>query len=75
VAHGHIADHVVDDVVQIGARAERVQVFFVLLLGVGHVEAVQIGIVEEAALDAPHFVVHLLPFGKRIDVDFHVGSA
>ena len=31
-------------------------------------------IVEEVALDAPDFVVHLVPFDARIDVDLHRGS-
>ena len=29
-------------------------------------------IVEEVALDAPDFVVHLLPLGARVHVNFHV---
>ena len=31
----------------------------------------KVRIVEEVALDAPDFVVHLLPFGARINPHFH----
>src|SRR5580704_18575668 len=30
-----------------------------------------IRVVEEIAFDAPDFVVHLFPFGARLDPDFH----
>src|SRR5690348_17664162 len=35
------------------------------------IQAVMTGIVEKVALDAPDFVVHLIPFHARIDKYFH----
>src|SRR2546430_11412397 len=29
-------------------------------------------VVKEVALDSPNFVVHLVPFGARVNVDFHL---
>ena len=64
-----------DDVIEIGARAQSESRYFSYTFSrIGDVNAVEIGIVEIAALDAPDFVVHLLPFGGRIDVDFHIGQ-
>ena len=73
MADGELAQKFVDDVIQVGARGERIQILFVLLFAVGRIHAVQVGIVEVAALDAPHLVIHLLPFGDGIDVHFHIG--
>ena len=38
------------------------------------VGAVEMGIVEEGTLDAPHLVVHLRPLLGRIDAHFHVAQ-
>ena len=74
VAHGHFTEHVVEDVVQIVARTEGIQVLLVLLFGIGDVDSVKIGIVEVTAFDTPDFVVHLLPFRDGVDVDFDLGE-
>ena len=74
VAAGHLAQHVLEDIVQVGARGERIQIFLVFLLRIGGIHAVQIGIVEVAALDAPYLVVHLFPLGDGVHVDFDRGQ-
>src|ERR1019366_8391170 len=52
MAARYFAQDVLEDVIQVGARRERVQILLVFLLRIGGVDAVQIGIVEVAALDA-----------------------
>ena len=74
VAARHLAQHVLEDVVQVGARRKRIQILLVLLLRIRGIHAVQIRIVEVAALDAPHLVVHLFPLADGIHVDFDIGQ-
>src|ERR1700682_5711679 len=74
MTYGELAQQFMENVVQIGSRGQRIEKLLVLLFAVGRIDAVQIWIVEIAALDAPHFVIHLFPFGHRVDVHFHVGQ-
>ncbi len=74
MADGELAQQVMENVVQIGSRGERVEVLLVFFFAVGRIDAVQIRVVKIAALDAPHFVIHLLPFGDWIDAYFHVSQ-
>ena len=65
------AQHVTEDVGQIGAAHHVVHKRLVESDQRVQVGAMQVGIVEEITLDARHFVKYLLPFGARIDVDLH----
>ena len=66
------AQQFVEQIVQIVAAAEAVKVLGVLRPGLIEVETVEIGIVQEVTLDAVHFLIHLAPFGARIDADFEI---
>ena len=71
VPDGDFPEHFVKKIVEVGASAQTLQVPRVLLLGGVEVEPMMVRVVEEVPLDAPHFVVHLVPFGARVDVSFH----
>src|SRR6478672_3926031 len=68
---GDFTEHFVEQVVEIGATTECLQVWRIFLFGRRNVQSVMIRIVEEVALDAPNFVVHLVPLDTRVDVNFH----
>ena len=69
---GKLAQQLVDNVIQIGARGQRIEIFLVFFLPIRRIHAVKIRIVEITALDPPYFVIHLFPFSHRIDVYFQV---
>ncbi len=68
VADGEFAGHFLEEVVELVAGADAVEVWLVALLSLGQVEAVVIGVVEEVAFDAPGLVVHLAELSAGIDV-------
>ena len=68
VADGDFAEHFFEEVIQLVARADAVKVRLVALLDFRDVEAVVVGVVEEIALDAPGFAIHLAILGAGIDV-------
>src|SRR5271165_6636340 len=55
----------------VAASARALQVRRVFLFRFGKIQAMEIRGIEEVALNAPYFVIHLIPFGARVDVDFH----
>ena len=69
---GDLAHHVGEDVAQIAARHHRLEIRLVLLDRGREIEAVQVRVVEELALDPPRVVIHLLPLGARIRSHFDV---
>ena len=72
MADGDFSEHFVEQVIQIGASGQALQIGSVLLLRGIDVQPVMVWIVQEIALDAPNLVVHLVPFGARVNVNFHL---
>ena len=67
-----VAEHVRQQIVEVGATGDARHERRVGLLGLLEIEPMKVRIVEEVTFDAPHLVKHLLPFFARDDVDFHV---
>src|SRR4029078_1119448 len=63
-----------EKVIKIGTRSNRVEEDGVSLLGVPEIQAVIRRIVEKVPLHAPCLMVHLLPLGTRVDVNFHLAD-
>ena len=61
MADGEFAQHFLEQIIQFTAGAEGIEVWLVFLFRGFEIEAVIVGVVEEIALDVPHFVIHLLP--------------
>src|SRR5208283_1920484 len=66
-----LAQHVAENIAEIGAAHDVVNIGLISRDQALHVGAVEVGIVEEVALNPPNFPVHLLPFGARINVYLH----
>ena len=67
-----LAHHVGEDVAQIAPCHHRLEIRLVLADRGREIEAMEIRVVEELALDSPRVVVHLLPLGARIRLHFDV---
>src|SRR5262249_36003406 len=61
-----------EEIVQIAPAGDVVEVRQESLTRRLEIEAVEAGVVEEVAFDAPDFVIHLLPLGARIDAHLDV---
>ena len=67
-----ISQHFVEEVVQVSASCQTLQIGSVFLLRGIDVQSVVTRIIEKVALDAPYLVVHLVPFGARVNVNLHL---
>jgi hypothetical protein len=65
VPDDHVAQHLGKQVVQISAGSDAAEEPIVQLLRGFQIEPVKSGVIKEVPLDAPGFVVHLLPLGCR----------
>ena len=74
MADGQVVEHLCEQVIQISAMPDDIQIRLVEFFRRFQVEAVQVRIVKEIALAAPDFLVHLLPLGLRIDAHFHLAG-
>ena len=72
VPNRELAEHLLEQIVEVRAAGEPLEVGLVPLLGRHEIETMMVGVVEEVALDAPRLVVHLSPFREGIDLDFHL---
>ena len=74
VADLDFAEHFVAEVGELAARGEAGEVGLIFGFDFVDVEAVEMGIVEEVALDAPGFAVHLASLGAGIDDGEHAAD-
>jgi len=72
VAAGQLPEHLLEEIVEVLAAGDALEVGGVSLFRRGEVEAVGAGVVEEIALEAPDLVIHLPPFDERLDEDLHL---
>ncbi len=66
------AHHLGEQIIQVAARGNALQIRCILPLGRRQIESVETRIVEEIALDPPDLVIHLLPLDSRIH--FHLNA-
>ncbi len=71
MAHHQPPGHLREEIVEIFPASKAREVRRVHLLRLGEIKPVIGGIVEEVALDAPHLLVHLPPFGARVHGELH----
>src|SRR5256885_92112 len=72
MAQRQLAEHLAEQVIEITAAGEPVEVRPILARRLRQIEAMMARIVDEVALQPPDLVVHLLPFSLRIDAQLHV---
>src|SRR5688572_5518270 len=70
----HVAEHLLEQIVEVRAVSDIFKISFVSLLSRFAVKPVQGWVIEEVALNAPDFTVHLLPLCARVYVDFHLAE-
>src|SRR5258708_1225193 len=70
VAGRPLAKTFVEQIGEFVAGGDAVEIRRVFLFGLVEIQTVIVRVVEEVALDAPGFVVDLLPHGTGLDVDF-----
>ena len=68
----YLVEHLAEKIVQIAAMREAGKIGFVSLLELFQIDAVQVRVIKEIALNPPRLAVHLLPFLARIHKDFHL---
>ncbi len=71
VPDAHVAQHFAEEVVEVRAAGDVVEIRREEFLGGGKIKTMRVRVVEEIALDAPDFVIDLPPLGARVDVNFH----
>src|ERR1700678_292875 len=74
MADRETAEHLLEDVVEVAARRDRLHVRLKPLLFFNGIHAVEVGIIEVSALDSPHLVVHLIPLRCWIDAYLEIGK-
>src|SRR5262249_51251461 len=72
MADGHIAEHFLEQVVEIGTARQTIKENPIFVRRGLKIQTVEIRVVEEITLDSPDFVVHLTPFGTGIYADLHL---
>ena len=70
VADVDFAQHLDGEIAELGAGGQAIEIGLVAGFDFGNAEAVGVRIVEEVALDAPGFVINLLPLGSQVDDGF-----
>ena len=70
MADRHLAQALLKQIGKFVAGRDAVKVGRVFLLHLLDVESVIVRVIEEIALDAPGFVIDLLPHGAGLNVDF-----
>ena len=74
VADGEGGEHLLKDVVEVGAGGDGGDVGLELALGGNGIGTVEVGVVEVGAFDAPDLVEHLTPLGSGIDLDLDLSE-
>ena len=74
MAAGQLAEHLLEEIIQVLAAGDPLEVGSVFLFRGREVEPVMVGVVEEVALDPPGLMEHLLPLDEGLDVDLHLAG-
>src|SRR5258707_418197 len=74
MSYGEAAKHLLEDVVQVAARGDRLHIGLKPFLLLHGIHAMEVGIVEVGAFHSPYFVVHLIPLSRRVDAHLKIGE-
>ena len=72
MAHREVAEYLLQQVIQIGAATQAIDIASIELLRLVEIEAVVVRIVEVGPLQPEGLVVHLGPFRPRIGLHLNV---
>src|SRR5207253_2288725 len=74
VSDRQLAEHLAEEITQIGAVRDGFQIWLVPFFELREIQPVQVRVVEEVTLASPHLVVHLSPLDLRSHANLDIGA-